>query len=398
MLNLYVQYKKEDCCGCTACITICPAKCITMVSDEEGFLYPKIDKEKCIDCGLCRKVCDFTTYHDWNAMPLPKVYATKQKSDQERAASQSGGMFAAVSDAILDMGGVVYGAGYDSQWNVIHKRAETKEERNEMRGSKYVQSAMLDNFRRVLRDLAMGRIVLFSGTHCQCAGLKSLIEMQHIGAENLFLVDVVCHGVPSPKVYKAFREFMVKKHPGEITNFNFRNKRKFGWHSCVASIVVNGKEYDTELYADLFYGCNAHRPACYQCPYKHIVHETDITIADFWGIEKWASDFDDNKGVSLALLNTSKGEKIFNKIKPRLYFLESNTHDCLQPALQSPFSRPVTREQFWQDFNTKPFEYILTRYTNDYGWKAHMKKAVKKAVKSVLPHPIIDILKKIRKY
>ena len=163
------------------------------------------------------------------------------------------GMFAALSDVVLEMGSVVYGAGYDEEWNVMHKRAETKEARDEMRGSKYVQSDMRDTFRRVLEDLSKGRTVLFSGTHCQCAGLRSLAEMRHARTEKLFLVDIVCHGVPSPKIYQVYMEFM-KKHKGEIERFNFRNKGKFGWHSHVESAIIKGKEYDTELYVDLFYG------------------------------------------------------------------------------------------------------------------------------------------------
>lgn len=392
---MYVHDKKEDCCGCTACMTVCSVNAITMENDEEGFKYPKINEKKCIHCNMCRKVCDFVKQHDWDALPRPVVYAAKQKSDKERAASQSGGLFAALSDAVLAMGGVVYGAAYDGEWNVIHKRAETKEARNEMRGSKYVQSDMQDTFHRVGEDLKNGRIVLFSGTHCQCAGLKSLLETCRVKTENLYLVDIVCHGVPSPNVYRAFQNFMEKKYSGKIENFNSRNKNKFGWHSHVESTIINGKQYDTKLYVDLFYGHNTLRPSCYQCPYKHIVHVTDITISDYWGVEKWAPDFDDNRGISLVLLNTQNGKKLFDLSKAHLDYLKSNTKDCLQPPLQHPFSRPATRDQFWQDFENKPFEYILTHYTNDYGWKTHVKKTIKKTAKTVLPGSAIVFIKKV---
>ena len=391
---MYVQNKKENCCGCTACMTICPAKCITMVQDEEGFLFPQIDETKCIHCGLCRRVCDFSKDHDWEALPEPKVYAAKQKSDKERAASQSGGMFAALSDAILEMGGVVYGAAYDADWTVIHKRAETKDERNAMRGSKYVQSDMRDNFRKVLQDLATGRTVLFSGTHCQCAGLKSLAEMRHIKMDKLFLVDIVCHGVPSPRVYKAFLNFMEKKHHGKIEKFNFRNK-KYGWHNTVESTTITGKEYDTMLYRDLFYSDNALRTSCFACPYKKVLHNTDITIGDFWGIENWAEDFDDTKGISLMILNTTKGTWLFNKVQESLNVRQSKIIDCIQPCLQHPMEKPLMREQFWQDFETKPFTYVLQKYTDNYGWKTHTKKTCKKALKVIFPHVVIQGLKKI---
>lgn len=392
---MYVQHKKEDCCGCSACMTICPAKCITMKRDEEGFLYPEIDETKCLHCGMCQKVCDFNKIHDWDAMPQPKAYAAKQKSDLERAKSQSGGMFAALSDVVLAMGGVVYGAGYDEEWNVMHKRAETKEARDEMRGSKYVQSDMRDTFRRVLEDLSKGRTILFSGTHCQCAGLKSLAEMRHARTEKLFLVDIVCHGVPSPKIYQAYMEFMKKRHKGEIEGFKFRNK-KFGWHNTVESVTIEGKEYDTMLYRDLFYNDDALRTSCFKCPYKNVVHTSDITIGDFWGIEKWAADFDDTKGISLAILNTPKGEQMFEKTKESLDIRESAIEDCLQPCLKQPMPRPATRERFWRDFKTKPFEYVLAHYTHHYGWRTYTKKAVKCVLKAVLPRPAIEALKKLR--
>lgn len=255
---------------------------------------------------------------------------------------------------------------------------------------------MRDTFCCVLEDLSKGRTVLFSGTHCQCAGLKSLTEMRHARTEKLFLVDIVCHGVPSPKVYQAYMEFMKKRHKGEIEGFNFRNKGKFGWHSHVESAIIKGKEYDTELYVDLFYGHNALRSSCHQCPYKHTVHVTDITVSDFWGIEKWAPDFDDNKGVSLVLVNTSKGNDLFETAKELLYYREAQIKDCIQPPLQHPFPRPATREQFWRDFETKPFEYVLAHYTYHYGWRTYTKKAVKCVLKAVIPRPAIEMLKKLR--
>lgn len=392
---MYVHDKKEDCCGCTACMNICPVRAITMVSDEEGFLYPVIDEEKCIHCNMCRKTCDFVKKHDWQSMKQPEAYAAKMKSDKERAASQSGGMFAALSEAVLDMGGVVYGAGFDSNWDVVHKRAVTKEERDAMRGSKYVQSRMENNFEKVITDLRAGKYVLFSGTHCQCAGLKSLLEMKRVNIEKLFLVDIICHGVPSPKVYQTFLKFMTEKHTGKLEGVNFRNKNKFGWHSHTESLKINGKEYDSICFREMFYSHNILRPSCFQCPYKHTVHLTDITTGDCWGIENWAADFDDNKGVSLTLVNSYKGQKLFNLVKERFNYRNADIRNCLQLPLQKPFEKPSTRERFWYDFQQKPFDYILTHYTTDYGWKNEMKKGIKKVLKAVLPESAIMTLKKL---
>lgn len=396
---MYVHSKKEDCCGCTACMNICPVKAVTMVSDEEGFLYPVIDEKKCIRCNMCRKTCDFVKKHDWHSMKQPKAYAAKMKSDKERAASQSGGMFAALSEAVLDMGGVVYGAGFDSNWDVVHKRAVTKVERDAMRGSKYVQSRMGNNFEKVITDMQSGKYVLFSGTHCQCAGLKSLLEMKKVNTEKLFLVDLICHGVPSPKVYRAFQKFMTEKYKGKLEEINFRNKNKFGWHSHTESLKINGKEHDSICFREMFYSHNILRPSCFQCPYKHTVHLTDITIGDCWGIENWAADFDDNKGVSLTLVNTDKGQKLFNLAKERFNYRNADIKKCLQLPLQKPFEKPSTRERFWYDFQQKPFDYILTHYTTDYGWKNKMtksvKKGTKKVLKAVLPESVIAVLKKL---
>ena len=389
---MYVHDKKEDCCGCTACMTICPVKAITMVTDEEGFLYPVIDEEKCIHCNRCRKTCDFIREHDWQSMKQPEAYAAKLKSDKERAASQSGGMFAALSEVILDKGGVVYGAGFNTDWDVVHKRATTKEERDAMRGSKYVQSRMGNNYEKVISDLQAGKYVLFSGTHCQCAGLKSLLEMKRINTEKLFLVDIICHGVPSPKVYQAFRNFMEEKHKGKLEGFKFRNK-DFGWHHTVESTYIKGQKYNSTLYSDIFYSDNALRKSCYQCPYKNINQLSDITIGDFWGIEKWASDFDDGKGISLALVHTEKGRKLFARIKDMSATRESLIQDCIQPCLQRPMGRPVSREQFWRDFQQKPFEYVLAHYTC-YGWKNKMKKAINIVVRMILPGSAVEFLRR----
>lgn len=397
---MYVHDKKEECCGCTACMTICPVSSITMVPDEEGFLYPEIEEAKCIHCDMCQKTCDFVKKHDWQSMKQPQAYAAKMKSDKERAASQSGGMFAALSEVVIDMGGVVYGAGFDSNWDVVHKRAVTKKERDALRGSKYVQSNMKNNFEKVIVDLRSGKYVLFSGTHCQCAGLKSFLAMKRINTEKLFLVDIICHGVPSPKIYKTFRNFMTDKHKGKLEEFNFRNKNKFGWHNQAELLKINGKEYDSVCFRDLFYSLNIERPSCFQCPYKHTIHLTDITIGDCWGIEKWASDFDDNKGISLTLINTEKGKRLFCLAKGQLYYRNADIKDCLQPSLQKPFEIPKTREKFWYDFQQKPFEYILMHYTTDYGWKNRWKnktkKGIKEVLKAILPSSAIIVLKKLR--
>ncbi len=217
-----------DCCGCTACASICTHDAITMQPDALGFLYPVVDKSKCIDCGLCEKVCSFNDHYDTSLnLPRPDAYAARHKDMQEIETSRSGAAFIAISDYILNQGGVVYGAGYTDHFRVVHKRATTKEERDEFKGSKYVQSDMGNIFKQVKDDLKNGLIVLFSGTPCQTSGLNSFIGKKL--RENLYLVDIVCHGVPGPYIWRDYLAYLEKKQGSKICWVNFRDKQEFGW-------------------------------------------------------------------------------------------------------------------------------------------------------------------------
>ena len=226
---MFVEEKeKSECCGCTACVSICPHDAIIMQPDALGFLYPKIDEMKCVGCGLCEKVCAFNENYDASKnLDAPIAYAARHKNIQEVETSRSGAAFIAISDYILESGGVVYGAGYAEHFRVIHKRATTKEERNEFKGSKYVQSDLNTVFRQVKKDLQNGLLVLFSGTPCQTAGLNSFIGKRL--RENLILVDIVCHGVPGPFLWRDYLTFLEKKHGSSICWVSFRDKQKYGW-------------------------------------------------------------------------------------------------------------------------------------------------------------------------
>lgn len=217
-----------DCCGCTACASVCAHDAIIMQPDSLGFLYPKIDESKCVDCGLCEKVCSFNdNYETSNNFEKPLAYAARHKKMSEIETSRSGAAFIAMSDYILEQGGVVYGAGYTDHFRVVHKRATTKEERNEFKGSKYVQSDLNTVFRQVKRDLRDDLTVLFSGTPCQTSGLNSFVGKRL--RENLFLVDIVCHGVPSPYMWRDYLMYLEKKQGAPIVWVNFRDKQMYGW-------------------------------------------------------------------------------------------------------------------------------------------------------------------------
>lgn len=220
----------KDCCGCTACASICAHDAITMKPDALGFLYPKVDTYKCVECGLCERVCAFNDSYDRTLnMPEPLAYGVRHKSMDEIMKSRSGAAFAAISDYILENDGVVYGAGYTDHFRVVHKRATTKEERDEFRGSKYVQSDLTGIFRLVKKDLRDGLTVLFSGTPCQTSGLNSYVGSKL--RENLILVDMICHGTPGPFVWRDYLKYLEEKQGDEIAWVNFRDKHEFGWRA-----------------------------------------------------------------------------------------------------------------------------------------------------------------------
>lgn len=368
--------QKDECCGCTACEHICPEHAIKMTADEEGFLYPQINAEQCIECGLCKKVCAFQNGYDTsNNFDIPFVFAVKHKNPDERLTSRSGGMFIAVSDYILNKGGVVYGVGYAEHFRVIHKRATTPEQRNEFKGSKYVQSDLSKIFQQVKADLINGIPVLFSGTPCQTAGLNSFLGK--INKKNLWICDIVCHGVPSPLIWKDYIDYIEKKHNDSIEKVDFRDK-EFGWSSHIESFIFKKRNDKITLktFTDLFYQHIILRPSCGKCKYTNFIRPSDITLADFWGIEKVSAEFNaDNKGVSLVLINTPKGKDIFEAVNSDLVYLESNITDCLQPNLQHPSIFSIKREAFWRDYKNRGFEYISKKYGN-IGWKAKMKKGI----------------------
>ena len=311
----------------------------------------------------------------------PKTYAVKHQDENIRAASRSGGVFTALSDNILEEGGVVYGCILTESFTAVHVRADSLDARDKMRGSKYIQSRLGDTFRNVKADLDDGKKVLFSGTSCQVAGLKNFLGKEYA---SLLCVDIVCHSVPSKAVWKKYLEWQEQKNNGKLISVNFRNKKDFGWHSHVETLCFdNGKKVNSSIFKTLFLGHNISRPSCYECPFKAVTHPGDITIADYWGIEKAAPGFDDNKGVSLVLINNEKGELIFDKVRDSLDYKSTRIEDSLQPALKEPFPAPKTRAQFWSDFQSRDFSYVAAKY-GGYGFINEAKKFLGKIKRRIL--------------
>lgn len=286
-----------------------------------------------------------------------QVYAVKHKDENIRANSRSGGIFTALSDSVLENNGVVYGCILDENFNAKHIRAITKEERDLMRGSKYIQSSLGSILKDLKKDVLEGKLVLFSGTSCHIDVIRNFLGKEY---DNLLLIDIVCHGVPSKKVWHKYLDWQAKE--SKVTDVNFRNKTDFGWAAHVETITTEDENIDSEVFKNLFYGHNVLRQSCYECPYKSIEHPGDATIADYWGIDKAAPGFNDNKGVSLVLVNTDKGAECFEKVKGVVEWKKTRIEDSMQPPLKAPFPRPKTREQFWYDLENKDFDYIAKRY------------------------------------
>ncbi|MEL7568245.1 MAG: Coenzyme F420 hydrogenase/dehydrogenase, beta subunit C-terminal domain [Dehalobacterium sp.] len=335
-----------------------------MIPDDEGFLYPSINQASCIDCGLCRKICAFQNGYDTSEkLTTPDVYAVKHKEETIRMSSTSGGAFTAISDYVLENDGVVYGVSFDEKLNVVHRIARTQEERNRFRGSKYVQSDLNNIYVGIKNFLQDGKKVLFTGTPCQTAGLKSYLA--GVNTEALILCDIVCHGTPSPLMWRENLNLIKNKRGREVIGYQFRDKL-VGWRGANVTVQFEDKSITNsclvKTFTNLYFSHNISRECCNICKYTDLNRPSDITIADFWGIEKCIPDFDDNKGISLVLINTLKGQSLFNAIKESFIYVKSSTKDCLQPQLQYPAPNSEQRNQFWSDYYSKGYEYVIKKY------------------------------------
>lgn len=373
---------KSQCCGCTACASVCTHDAISMQPDVMGFLYPVVDKGKCVDCGLCEKVCAFNDHYDTSLnLPQPDAYAARHKDMKEVETSRSGAAFIAISDYILENGGVVYGAGYTDHFRVVHKRATTKEERDEFKGSKYVQSDMNTVFRQVKKDLKDGLTVLFSGTPCQTAGLNAYIGRKL--REHLILVDIVCHGVPGPNLWRDYIAYLEKKQGDKICWVNFRDKQEYGWaaHRETFKFVKGGG--CKMIFTYLFYQHIMFRPSCRKCHFANTKRPSDITIADYWGWEKTDPDINkDDKGVSLILINTEKGRKLFDTIKDRMTVIPAELENCMQPNLLHPSVFNQKWKNFEKDYERKGFEYVMKKYGED-NWRHKVRKVLRRVKRKI---------------
>lgn len=352
----------KNCSGCHACYNACPTGCISMEYDSEGFLYPKIDNEKCINCGKCDNVCP--VINEYKAGEKGKAYACINKDESVREKSSSGGVFGLIAEHVLDNGGVVFGAAFDEDFNVEHIKVDNKEDLDRLRGSKYVQSSIGTAFKQAKECLDDGRLVLFTATPCQISGLKAYLGRDY---DNLILQDIVCHGVPSPKVWQKYIAFREKSAGAKTRRMLFRHK-KYGWKTySLLFEFTNNKEYVKILHDDFYmkgFLANLYlRPSCYECHSKSVCRQSDITLADFWGIENVMSEMDDNKGTSLVLVNSEKGQKIFEKISENMDFRAVDIDEALKynSAAYKSVPMPKTRSVFMNSLDKYEFDVLIKK-------------------------------------
>lgn len=316
------------------------------------------------------------------------VYAVKHNNIQIRQASRSGGVFTALSDTILRNGGVVYGCKMKDPIHAVHSRAENSQERDEFHGSKYIQSDLENSFSKIRFDLIQKKQVLVSGTPCQINALKKFLKVTNIDTERLFTIDIVCHGVPSPAIWRDYVQWNENKAHEPVLSVDFRDK-SYGWNTHLETLRYASKKKTSDVYTRMFYGHNMLRPSCSTCPFASTERISDITIADFWGINEVFPDFDDNQGVSLVLINTERGEKLFYSSSESLDCRETTIEHCIQPPLEKPFPMPDTRNQFWTMYKCKTFHVMTRTYggnnfrsKSEKKWR-NLKLAVKEIVRSI---------------
>lgn len=392
--------EKYNCCGCESCVQICPKGSIKMQRDHEGFFYPRVDDSTCINCHLCEKVCPILN----KRIPIEplEIWAAQNRDEKVRRASSSGGVFSLLAEHIINDHGVVFGAKFNDQWEVVHDFSEKKEDLIAFRGSKYVQSKILDNFVLARKFLEEGKKVLFIGTPCQISGLKFYLRKEYV---NLFTVDFICHGVPSPGVFRwylhdqilkltnrydtqASIQFSKKiKLSNKIENYGlkniiieeirFRDKRE-GWKKYNFFLQFIEKQIDgtkkhisfssrvTEnLFLKGFCRDLYLRPSCHHCPARGFKSGSDITLADFWGQEYMFPEFDDDSGVSCVMIKTSKGKKIFDaleQVKKERKTLEQVL--SYNPSLIKSTPESYYRKKFWKCVGKCSFDESIVKSIN----------------------------------
>lgn len=386
---------KYQCCGCNACEMVCGKKAITMIEDEYGFRFPQIDTEKCVGCGSCQKVCCIN--NDVELCKPGTVYAASYKNKDISAKSASGGIFAALAKQVLTEGGIVFGSAYTKQFDVEVISIEKIEDLPRLQGSKYVQSSMNSSFLKIKSELQTGRTVLFCGVPCQVEALKRFLGRSY---ENLLVVDIVCHGVPSNRMLKDYLAFLADKKQMEIQSIQFRTKTK--GQNVYGEIAYRQFSHTGEIayrqeplisykssYYKLFLNCQTFRDSCYHCKFAGTKRPGDISLCDYWGIEDEHPDFvkevekEGLAGISAIMLNTNAGLAFFERLKQEFLLRESTVEQVAKhnPQLQAPSVETAERKQVMDCYRQSGYQGV-----DDFYFKKYRMKILTSDIGQVLPN------------
>lgn len=370
------QYNK--CVGCNACVQICPKSCITMEINDEGFWYPFINESMCVDCGLCRERCPINYNEIAYNSPNPDAFGVINQDDIVRNESSSGGVFSVLANMVLANEGVVFGAAFNNAMEVRHIKAENSNNVNMLRGSKYVQSNIGNTFIDAKKEILNDKLVLYVGTPCQIAGLKSFLGKSY---ENLITCDLICHGVPSPQIFKDYLNEIQNRNNDIATDYKFRDKES-GWEKPTVKIelsngLIESRLFKKDNFTIAFSKNLILRTSCYDCEFSKIPRVADITIADFWGVGDYYPELDDDRGTSLVLINSSIGKKYFEKCTDKMIVNQVELDKALKNNKNATGSvnMPSNRENFFRDYKIKGYQYVEQKYMKpNPAWQRAFRK------------------------
>lgn len=398
-----------NCCGCTVCSFVCKHNAIQIVLDEQGFVHPLVNNDLCIECGLCVKKCPIN-YRDNNSVTIKnhKVYAAFSKNKEILKTSSSGGIFSVLAKDVICRGGIVFGVRWDENLVAIHDYCDNNIDLIHFRGSKYVQSDVRDSYVKAKEFLNNGRVVLFSGTPCQIEALNLYLNQKY---ENLITVDVVCHGVPSPIVWKSYKEHIEKSMSASLKTMRFRVKYP-SWNSSSCQFLnEKGDQKLISVYNDPYFAGFVRntflRPSCYVCRFSNINHPSDITLCDYWGYKPKSLKFINyyKTGISAIIVNSSQGNQIIDKIKEELILEKSDLKSVARGNhnLSAAQSACENTELFWNAFQDSTFnwdiyrdKYLKSKYVYNQR-NAYIENKIKTPLRIILPNRFVQVIMNIKR-